>query len=189
VTPLAAPILIDTPRLHVRPVRESDLPDLLEVNGDPEVTRFLPYATWSSLDDARAWLERMNAITATGTGQQLVVVQVRDRRAIGTLLLFRLEAASRRIELGYALGRRHWGQGLMREAVTAACDHAFGPLGLHRIEAEVDPGNVPSNRLLAGVGFVLEGRLRQRWIDRGAAHDTNIYGLLAADWRSAPALA
>jgi [ribosomal protein S5]-alanine N-acetyltransferase len=73
--------------------------------------------------------------------------------------------------------------------VTAACDHAFGPLGLHRIEAEVDPGNVPSNRLLAGVGFVLEGRLRQRWIDRGAAHDTNIYGLLAADWRSAPALA
>jgi RimJ/RimL family protein N-acetyltransferase len=184
--PLTAPIVIDTPGLQLRPVRESDLPDLMEVNGDPEVTRFLPYATWKSLDDAVAWFERMQTITATGTGQQLVVVRPCERRVIGTLLLFRLEIASRRVELGYALVRRHWGQGLMREAVTAACDHAFGPLGLHRIEAEVDPGNLPSNRLLASVGFMLEGRLRQRWIDRGTAHDTNIYGLLAADWQSAP---
>ena len=45
---------IETARLALRPVERSDLPDLLEVNGDPEVTRFLPYPTWTSLDDGAA---------------------------------------------------------------------------------------------------------------------------------------
>jgi RimJ/RimL family protein N-acetyltransferase len=63
---------IPAERLTLRPAAERDLPDLLEINGDPEVTRFLPYATWQSLDDGAAWLRRMETLGSTGTGQQLV---------------------------------------------------------------------------------------------------------------------
>ena len=179
---------IDAERLTLRPVAASDLPELLAINGDPQVTQFLPYATWQSLDDGAAWLARMEALGATGTGQQLVVVRRADAAVIGTLLLFKHDAGSQRLELGYVLGRSHWGQGLMREALQAVCAQLFGVLGLRRIEAEVNPDNVASCLLLARVGFSVEGRLRQRWVARnGAAYDTQVFGYLAQDWRQSHA--
>ena len=50
--PLNPPIVVEWKRLIVRPVEEGDLQALLLVNGDDEVTGFLPYASWRSLADA-----------------------------------------------------------------------------------------------------------------------------------------
>ncbi|MGE5089371.1 MAG: GNAT family N-acetyltransferase [Candidatus Levyibacteriota bacterium] len=54
--PLPPITRILSPRLTLRPVVASDIADLLEVNGDPEVTRFLPYPTWKSTQDGAEWL-------------------------------------------------------------------------------------------------------------------------------------
>ena len=59
--------------------------------------------------------------------------------------------------LGYYANARHAGQGLMREAMEQVLDHAFGPLALHRLEANIQPGNLPSIALARGAGFRLEG--------------------------------
>jgi [ribosomal protein S5]-alanine N-acetyltransferase len=177
-----------SPRLRVRPVAAADLPDLMAVNGDAEVTRFLPYATWQSPADAEAWLVRMRALDASGISQQLVLERREDGRVIGTALLFRHDEASGRAELGYVLGRAHWGQGLMREALQALCGHAFGPLGLRRLEAEVNPANTASTGLLRALGFTQEGCLRQRWVAKGSEpYDTHFFGLLAHEWVATPA--
>lgn len=180
LTPVAA---VSSRRLALRPVAESDLPDLLEINGDPEVTRFLPYDAWESLDDGVAWLRRMEALAETGSGQQLVVVRNADARVVGTLLLFKFEERSARLELGYVLGRPYWRQGLMREALETICGHVFSVMSIRRIEAEVNPANVASNRLLQSIGFILEGTLRQRWVAKGVPYDTHVYGCLAAEWK------
>jgi RimJ/RimL family protein N-acetyltransferase len=183
--PLPPIASIPTPRLTLRPVAEADLPDLLEINGDPEVTRFLPYPTWSSLDDGRAWFKRMEALVGTGLAVQLVAVRSGCATVVGTVLLFKYEEPSARLELGYVLGRKYWGQGLMHEAIRAACGHAFSALAVRRIEAEVNPTNLASNRVLARAGFSLEGTLRKRWVAKGSApYDTNIYGLLADEFQN-----
>ncbi|MEP7207415.1 MAG: GNAT family N-acetyltransferase [Casimicrobiaceae bacterium] len=178
---LASIVEVHSRRLLIRPVAEDDLEDLQAINGDPEVTRFLPYATWVSRDDASAWLKRMAALTASGTGRQLVVVTRDTGKVVGTLLLFRYEEGSARVELGYVLGRRYWRQGFMSEAITAICEHAFGSMAMRRIEAEVNTANTASDRLLRKVGFMLEGTRRQRWVAKGVAYDTNLYGCLAED--------
>lgn len=175
---------IESPRLLLRPVAPADLPDLLEVNGDPEVTRFLPYETWRSLADAEAWFARMEEMAAGGTGQVFALVRRADTKVVGDLLLFKYNEGSARVELGYVLGRACWGQGLMGEAVAAACACAFDELGLRRIEAEVNPENVASCALLLRVGFTREGTLRQRWAAKGSAYDTHMFGWLAEDRRS-----
>lgn len=183
---LPEPPVIESARLVVRRVDPADLPDLLHTNRDAEVTRFLPYAAWQSAADGQAWFERMAGIQATGTAHQFVVVHKGSGEVIGTCLLFRHDAASARAELGYVLGRAHWGHGFMAEALEALLDCAFGPLGLRRIEAEIDPRNTASLRLIARLGFTREGLLRQRWIAKGEAVDVVIHGLLRDEWRATP---
>lgn len=174
---------IETPRLIVRPVQDTDLPDLLLVNGDDAVTRFLPYASWTSLAEAEAWLERMQKAQAAGSALQWVVVDKVAATAIGSCLLFQYDAPSARAELGYVLGRPYWGQGLMREALAGLLDCAFDTLALRRIEAEVDPRNLASGQLLRSLGFTPEGILRQRWMTKGEARDVESFGLLRPEWR------
>jgi ribosomal-protein-alanine N-acetyltransferase len=183
--PLTAPNPIESARLLVRLVAESDLPALLQVNGDDQATRFLPYATWSSMTDAEAWYKRMSGIQASGSALQFVVADKQTGTAVGTCLLFRFEEASARAELGYALGRAHWGMGYMQEALAALIDCAFGSMALRRLEAEVDPRNVSSARLLQRLGFTREGLLRQRWVDKGETKDVEVYGLLRHEWPGA----
>jgi RimJ/RimL family protein N-acetyltransferase len=55
-------------------------------------------------------------------------------------------------------------------------------LGIRRLEAEVNSSNVASIRLLRSLGFVHEGTLRKRWVAKDAAYDTDMYGLLSAEW-------
>jgi len=174
---------IESVRTIVRLVERSDLPALLVVNGDEQVTRFLPYETWKSPTDGRAWYARMADLQAAGLALQFVVAARCSGAAIGTCLLFRYDAGSRRAELGYVLGRAYWGQGYMHEALTALIGEAFGAMGLRRLEAEVDPHNRASSQLLARLGFRKEGLLRERWLGRNGAQDAEVHGLLERDWR------
>lgn len=174
---------VGTPRISLREVRADDLPDLMAVNGDPEVTHFLPYATWQSLSDAAAWLERMSKLMLTGSARQLVIVRKVDGKAIGTVLLFKFDEGSRRLELGYVLGRDHWKQGYAAEALRALLWHLFTAGGVRRVEAEVNQANTASNALLRALGFTHEGFLRERWVAKGGApYGVNVYGLLASEW-------
>jgi RimJ/RimL family protein N-acetyltransferase len=70
----------------------------------------------------------------------------------------------------------------MHEALQALIDYAFGPLGLNRIEADIDPRNSNSARSLERLGFRMEGVLRERWIVAGEVSDTGYYGLLRKEW-------
>ena len=66
-------------------------------------------------------------------------------------------------------------------AVALVCDHAFGAVGLHRVQADIRPENLPSQRLVERLGFRQEGLLR-RYLDiDGAWRDHLAYALLAED--------
>lgn len=175
------PDRFDTARLAVRPVEERDLAALLAVNGDAQTVQFLPYAQWQTMDDAQAWLARMRTLEGGGTARQYVIATRDGDAAIGTVLLFRLEAASARAELGYVLDRAHWGRGLAREALQGVCATLFDGGLLRRLEAEVDPANVASGALLRSLGFTHEGRLRQRWVAKDRTYDVDAFGLLAGE--------
>jgi RimJ/RimL family protein N-acetyltransferase len=56
-------------------------------------------------------------------------------------------------------------------------------LSLRRLEAEVDPRNVRSARVLTRLGFVKEGLMRERWMTRGVPCSVNAYGLLQREWK------
>jgi ribosomal-protein-alanine N-acetyltransferase len=88
--------------------------------------------------------------------------------------------------LGYYANQHHAGQGLMREALEQVLDHSFGPLALHRIEANIQPGNHPSIALARGAGFRLEGFSPRYLLIGGQWRDHERYALTAEDWAQEP---
>ena len=84
--------------------------------------------------------------------------------------------------LGYYAHEAHAGQGLMREAIDQVLDHAFGALGLHRIEANIQPGNAPSIALARGAGFRLEGFSPRYLLIGGQWRDHERYAITADEW-------
>jgi ribosomal-protein-alanine N-acetyltransferase len=81
--------------------------------------------------------------------------------------------------LGYYANARHAGKGLMGEAMALVLDHAFGPLSLHRLEANIQPGNAPSIALARGAGFRLEGYSPRYLLIGGRWRDHERYAITA----------
>jgi [ribosomal protein S5]-alanine N-acetyltransferase len=73
----------------------------------------------------------------------------------------------------------------MREALHLALRHAFGPLRLHRVEANIQPGNAPSRALVRRAGFRREG-FSPRYLKIGGRwRDHERWALVCEDWRAA----
>ena len=116
-----------------------------------------------------------------------------DGRLAGQVTLDNIvRGALRSGYLGYWIDRAVAGRGIASLAVALVCDHAFGAGGLHRLQADIRPENLPSQRLVARLGFQREGLLR-RYLDiDGDWRDHIAYALLAEDlpggvlahWRS-----
>ena len=84
--------------------------------------------------------------------------------------------------LGYLIGAAFEGKGLMREAVAAACDFAFGAARLHRVQAAIMPHNDRSLRLIRALGFREEGRARHYLMIDGEWRDHLIFALTRDEW-------
>jgi ribosomal-protein-alanine N-acetyltransferase len=85
--------------------------------------------------------------------------------------------------LGYAVGKPYAGHGYMREGIALVLRHAFLDLKLHRIEANIQPGNHASIALAQGAGFRREG-FSPRYLKIGGRwRDHERWAILADDWR------
>ena len=177
---------LETERLTIRWMTAADVPALYEIFSDPLVTRYWSSPPLADRAAAAALLATIQELFRTRALFQWGIARREDDRVVGTCTLGSLNPTHRRAEIGYALGRAHWGQGLMAEALPPVLRFAFGELGLHRVEADVDPRNAPSIRTLERLGFRREGYLRERFEVAGEIQDSVVLGLLASEWRAAP---
>jgi ribosomal-protein-serine acetyltransferase len=93
-----------------------------------------------------------------------------------------IEAEARSAEVGYWLDAAHEGRGLVTRTVTALLDHAFGPLGLHRMGLRAVADNARSRAVAERLGFTLEGVLREVAAFPDGRRDLAVYGMLAREW-------
>lgn len=175
-------VVLDTPRLHLRPLRVDDAAALYAAFSDPLVARYSTAAPWPSIDKAHLLIAKDLKALPAGEYIRLGLERKDSGELIGMCNLFQLVAQCRRSDLGYGMHRAHWGQGLMHEALSALLRYGFEQMNLNRVEADVDPRNTGSVRSLERLGFVKEGVLRERWIVDGEKSDTGFYGLLRSDW-------
>jgi RimJ/RimL family protein N-acetyltransferase len=180
--PNLTPITLETSRLVLRWIDERDTEALFALFSSTEVTRYWSVGAWTDMDQARQAIQRDLAAYADGTSLRLAIHLAGQPGLIGTIGLHRFVDQSRRCEVGYALAPQHWGKGYTSEALAAALDYGFAALDLNRIEADIDPRNGASARVLERLGFRKEGFMPERWIVQGEMADTVNYGLLKRYW-------
>ena len=176
--------VLETERLRLRALGPTDAEALYEVFSDPEVMRYWSNPPHPDLERTKTMIEDIRTAVAEGEILQWGIERREDGRLLGTVTLIS-DGSQPRAELGYILGREHWGQGYAGEAQRSAVGFAFDDLGLHRLEADTDPDNTASLRSLERLGFRREGTLRERWIVGDRVSDSAILGLLAREWRDA----
>lgn len=177
---------ISTPRLQLRWLETRDVPALYEIFADPETVRYWSSPPLANLAAAEALLAEIHNSYAHGTLYEWGVASRDDDGIIGTCTLAAISVQHRRAELGFAIRRTHWGHGYASEATAAIVRFAFGTLGLHRLEADVDPRNTASIRSLERLGFQREGYARERYHLGGEVQDAILYGLLRREVKLQP---
>jgi len=144
---------LETGRLHLRGPRQADEQVIAAIADDREIARRMtrlphPYG----LEDARFFLrEIVPAELAWG------ITVIGDDELVGVAGLVP-DAPHDTAELGYWLGRAHWGKGIATEAAGAIVRFAFEELGLRALSSGCFADNLSSGRVLAKLGFVETGR-------------------------------
>jgi RimJ/RimL family protein N-acetyltransferase len=177
-SPLDPSPILATPRLVLRAFRDDDLALLRAMEEDPRVLAYLDRDPEPAAA-TRARLERIVAAARAGDAIEWVIA--RDGERIGKCGLWRWVKEHDLAEIGFALLPSAWGQGYATEAVAAAVRFGFERLGLHRVEANVDPRNARSLAVLERLGFRREGVQRESWRHGDRYVDTVVLGLLASD--------
>lgn len=180
--PLLIPSHLNSERLVLRPPEERDRDAIFAIFSDSQVVRYWSSEAWSALAQADEWIANRRAGNADGNTVSLVITLAAGGELIGTVNLHHFFDKNRRCEIGYALKSRHWGKGYAYEALHTLLDYGFRHLDLNRIEADIDPRNGASGRVLERLGFRKEGYMPERWIVHGEAADTVFYGLLKSYW-------
>ena len=169
--------------MYLRPPAESDREEFISLMRASR-SFHRPWATAPTDDD------RYDAYLSDARRpdfEALLVCRHEDLAIIGFFNLSQIErGAMQSAYLGYAAGKRYAGKGYMREAIRLVLMHAFLTMRLHRIEANIQPGNHASIALARGVGFQREGFSPRYLKISGRWRDHERWALLADDWRERP---
>ena len=169
---------LTTARLRLRPFVLADAEAVSTLAGDEAVARDTlniphPYER----DHAEEWIGSHQGQFARRESVTYAVTRREDDALVGAIGLI-LDTENDAAELGYWIGREHWGRGFATEAARAVVAWAFESLGLHRIHASHFPRNPASGRVLRKLGMTHEGTLRQHVKKWGEYLDLERFGLL-----------
>lgn len=177
--------VLETDRLLFERIAVEHAPRLFQWRSNEEVMRYIARPKPKTMADVVDLIHRNNDLIAKNEGL-VWMLKLKDRgEYCGNILLWQLSKENHRAEVGYMLGPEFWRRGLVSEALQEVLRYAFQELYLHSIEANVDPRNEASCKLLEKTGFTREAFFRQNLLWEGEFLDTVIYSLLAVDWKAA----
>jgi len=151
----------ETTRLLAKPAVVEDAQVIFdEYASDASVAKYMTWKAHRSVDETVEFLTRCERVWIEGSAFPWSLWRKQDGAFAG---LIEIRVGTSTVDLGYALARRWWRQGLMSEAVATVVAWALAQPTIYRVWATYDIDNVASARLLERVGMEREGVLR-RWL-------------------------
>jgi ribosomal-protein-alanine N-acetyltransferase len=142
------------------------------------------FAGWAAPPSTAAAFAAYLRHNTADTFEALLLIRREDQAILGAVNLSEIvRGVFQNAYLGYWIGAPFARQGYMREGLALALDHAFRSLRLHRLEANIQPANMASIRLVKSLGFRREG-FSPRYLKIGGRwRDHERWAILREDWR------
>ncbi|ASY32227.1 GNAT family N-acetyltransferase [Streptomyces sp. CLI2509] len=180
-------ILLETDRLTLRAVTEADTDDLLALDNDPAVTRFINGGRPTTREEMRSGSLPRLLRDYPGLGTRgYWAAQERETGAFLGWFAFRplAEHSPAEVELGYRLRREAWGRGYATEGSRALIRKGFRDLGVRRVTANTMTVNAKSRSVMEKCGLTFLRHFTEEWpeVIEGSEHGDVEYALTRAEW-------
>jgi ribosomal-protein-alanine N-acetyltransferase len=149
---------IELQRLRLRRFKLSDLPNMIELESDPDVMKFTPSRVPLSAERSKERLQDLISKEFVNGDLGAWAAEFKDTGDfLGFFMLLKRDLEF--TELGFMIVKRHWGKGLTAEAARGLVDYGFTKLNLQGISAATTQDNFASKRVLAKVGFIFDKKI------------------------------
>lgn len=161
-TPFWKPPELTTNRLILRPIELTDAEAVFSYAKNPNVSRYTLWEPHQSAQDSLNYIkDYIFDYYAKGVPEPFgIALKENPQKIIGTVGCFWTSKQANAMELAYAVGEEHWGEGIVAEASQAVMDYCFKEFSLKRIQARCKAENKPSARVMEKVGMTYEGTLK-----------------------------
>ena len=178
------PITLVGEHVRLEPLGPQHARDLYRVGQEESIWRYLSTPPFTSLDDARAWVDMFIDHNASGKDVQFAVIYGAEERAIGSTGYLDIDRPNRALEIGMTW----YGVDYQRTAVNTECKylllrHAFEDLSALRVCLKTDHRNERSQRAILRIGAQREGVLRNHRIARDGVNRHSVYfSIIDTEW-------
>ena len=173
---------IETERLILRPMEESDADALFPLINDADVAINMLSVPHPYPEDAYVpWIRQSREAMERKEMYETAIVLKETGLPIGACTIMNISWGHMRAEIGYWLGKPYWGQGYMTEAVKGMLRFGFEELGLERIYAICFKRNKASARVLEKAGLKYEGLMRHGVKKGDEFLDVPLFGIIRED--------
>ena len=177
-------IKLETNRLILRKFVIEDAKAMYENwASEDEVTKFLTWPTHSSIEDTKIvlnnWISNYEKLDFYNWA-----IEIRETgEVIGNISVVLVKENIKGAELGYCMGTKWWGQGIMPEAGQAVIKYLFEEVGFNRISAVHDKNNHKSGSVMQKLGMKYEGTLRSAGFCNQGIIDEVWYSILKEEYK------
>ncbi len=169
-------------RLLLRKLRIDDLQDIYEYGSDGEVSKYVLWNQYKSIEDAKSFIKSVLNNYEKGNNNIWAIENKENNKMIGTIDFIGFNEKHKRSDLGYVLNKEYWNNGLMTEAISLVIQHAFEVLGLNKVSASAIDFNIGSYKAMEKVGMLKEGITRQHFLVDNIFYDIVNYSILRSDY-------
>ena len=173
---------IETDRLVLRRFEQGDAQAMFtNWASDGEVTKYLMWPAHQSAAVSESILRDWLSQYEKPDYYQWAIVPRETMEPVGSIGVVQINEGARFMHVGYCIGRKHWGKGLMTEAFSSVIAFLFRETDVNRVEARHDPRNPASGRVMQKCGMTYEGTHRRSACTTSGICDTAWYAILAGE--------
>jgi len=173
---------LESERLLFRSFSEKDAYDLFKIRSDDSLLEYMDTNKMSSVDEANRLIEAINTAYNEKRGINWKIIEKDKLKMIGYFGVWRIIREHCWGEIGYVIKTPFQRMGYMQETFSVLLPFAFNCIGLHRLEANINPNNKKSISLVEKNGFRKEAYFRENYLFNGKFLDSLIYSLLETEY-------
>lgn len=167
-----------TSRLQLRQLKTGDVKEIFVLRFSKTIMQFIDRPMAVTQDDALVFIQKITDNLHINEGITWAIAFKGEATLIGTIGFWRIDKENHRAEIGYMLQPQQHKKNIMQEAMVIALDYGLNSMRLHSVEANVNPANEASKKLLLKNNFNQEAYFKENYYFNNQFPDTVIYSLL-----------